>query len=463
MKTKKITRFELLMTTIGCVVGSGVVTATGLAVGETGRSAWLSYGLAVLIGFLLAIPTIFSSSMMVVDGGNYTTTRLFCGPTIAATSSLAGVLNFFGNGMMSLAIASYVVSLLPGLNANVVAGVVLTVLWLLNLFGVKMVARVQAFVSPIMMLGLVAFIVFGLTKLQFDPFGFSDPDFFLNGADGLLSGCTLLCFSTQGTVSAIFYNRQAANPKKDVPWAICWTTVFILVLYCGVALVDGNVLPVDQVAGLPLTNVAFAIMPNWLAVLFVVFGPIMCIITTVNGGWASFYKPISACAKEGIIPAVIGKETKTGMPIYILIAQYIFAMFPIVTGLSISTIMNALVLAMALLNIFVRIGAFRMPKMFPEAWAKSHLHCPDIVYYFCCVVALAANVFLAWLSIKSLELPLILLNFGVMIVAYIYCRARIKAGKVTERSITYTLYDHFEDDPEIMKAQAEFDASVSKK
>ena len=265
----------------------------------------------------------------------------------------------------------------------------------------------------------------------------------------------LLCFSTQGTVTALFYNRQAQNPKRDVPWAILLTTVFIFILYCGVALVDGNVLPVADVAGLPLTAVAQAIMPRWLAVLFVIFGPIMCLVTTVNGGWASFYRPIAACAKEGVIPPVLGKENKNGMPIIILTVQYIFAMIPIVTGLSIGTIMNSLVLLTALLGIFGRIGAFRMPKLFPEAWRKSHLHVPDPVYYVICLIALAANIFLAWQSIKTLALPLIILNFAVLIGAFIYCHFRIKAGKVTPRSITYTLYDHFEDDPELQKIEQE--------
>lgn len=443
---KKLTRFELLMTSIGIVVGAGVVTATGLAIGQTGRSAWISYLLAVIVGLLLAVPDMFNCSIMIIDGGYYTTTRLYCGTTVAATSTLAGILNFFGNGMMSLAAGAYISSLLPSLNGRIIAGIVLTVLFLINLWGVKAVGRFQAIASPVMMTGLGIFIVAGLFQMKYNPFSFSDPGFFKNGLDGVLSACALLCFSTQGVMAAFFFSKHSENPKKDVPWCMVITALFILVLYTLIAMVAGNVLPVDEVAGKPLTAVAFTILPHWLAILFVVFGPIMAIVTTINGGWTAFYKSFSACAKEGILPKFIAKENKNGIPYIILLTQYAFAMFPIVSGLSIQAVMNALVLVTALMNLFVRVGLFRMPTMFKEEWKKSRLHVPNIVYYLFCTIAVLLDLFLAWQSIINLQSSLVILNFAVLIVAFIYCYVRIKAGKVSPRSLSYSLKDHWEED-----------------
>ena len=114
--------------------------------------------------------------------------------------------------------------------------------------------------------------------------------------------------------------------------------------------------------------------------------------------------------------------------------------------------MNSLVLATSLLGIVGRIGAFRMPTLFPEQWKKSHLHVPDAVYYLCCTLALIANLFLTWRSIKSLQLGLVIFNFAVIIVCFIWCYFRMKTGKVSSRSITYTFYDHWEDDPQFQEA-----------
>ena len=49
---------KLLMMSIGTFVGSGVVSILGVATASTGYSVWLAYLLAILIGFLSALPYI---------------------------------------------------------------------------------------------------------------------------------------------------------------------------------------------------------------------------------------------------------------------------------------------------------------------------------------------------------------------------------------------------------------------
>ena len=62
---------ELLALGIGQVIGAGVITLVGQAVGLTGRSAWLAYAIAVIIGFIMVIPYVFLSSAFIVKGGAY--------------------------------------------------------------------------------------------------------------------------------------------------------------------------------------------------------------------------------------------------------------------------------------------------------------------------------------------------------------------------------------------------------
>ncbi len=445
---KKLTRFELLMTTVGTVVGSGIVTGTGLAIAVTGRSVHISYFIAILIGFALAIPTIFNSSIMRIDGATYTVNRIYAGTLVAGSASIASVLNFLGNGMMSISLATYIASLVPALSATVpfriLGAVILTFFTAVNLKSTKLMARVQSVLTPIMFCGLGIFVVAGLFKLQYNPFGFSEPGFFKGGADGVMTGAMILAFSTQGTTTAMFFSKQSSNPKKDVPWAILMATVAITIIYCSISLVDGNVLPVAQVAGKPLTVVAQSIMPKWAATLFVIFGPMMCLATTVNGGFAGFYRPIAAASQEGLLPKFIGKENKDGIPYRIVFVQWVAGMIPIVTGMSLTTLMSALVLTTALLGIFSRLGAFRMPTMFPEQWKKSHLHVPDPVYYFFCTIAFVANLFLVWRSIKTLSTGIVIMNFVVLAASFVYCYFRLKSGKVTPRSITYSFEDEDE-------------------
>lgn len=438
MKPKKLSRMELLLTNVGIVVGSGVVTTTGLAIARTGRSVYIAYLIAVIFGLLQAIPTVFNYSIMSTEGGNYTLARIYGGPLVAGANGLTNVLNFFGNGAMSLALGAYVSSVFPSVNSRIAAGIFFTFFTLVNLRSTKLMAKVSSFLAVAMFVGLGAFVVFGLGHLNSNPFDFSDPSFFLAGASGVFAAANMLAFSTQSVVMASYYSSLSENPKKDVPWAIMATVCIIAVIYISVSLVAGNVLPVEEVAGKPLTAVAKAVMPNALAIAFVFFGPFMCLSSTINGGFATQYRPLVSCAKEGLLPIAVTKENKSGIPYRIVIVQYICGMFPILIGTSISTLFNQMMLSISLAGIFLRLCLFKMPKQFPEQWKKSHLHVPDPVYYLFCLLAIGVNLFFIVRSILSLTPGWVCLNFGILILSFAWSYIRTKQGKVSPRSITYS-------------------------
>ncbi|MGX8705696.1 MAG: APC family permease, partial [bacterium] len=62
---------ELLSLSVGQVIGAGVVTLVGQAIGLTGRSAWLSFAFAVVLGLCIILPYILLCTMIRVKGGNY--------------------------------------------------------------------------------------------------------------------------------------------------------------------------------------------------------------------------------------------------------------------------------------------------------------------------------------------------------------------------------------------------------
>ena len=74
---------ELLALGVGQVIGAGVITLVGQAVGVTGRSAWLAYGIAVIIGFIMVIPYVFLSSTIIVKGGAYSVIKAMSGERLA--------------------------------------------------------------------------------------------------------------------------------------------------------------------------------------------------------------------------------------------------------------------------------------------------------------------------------------------------------------------------------------------
>ncbi|WP_440895667.1 hypothetical protein ACS127_14095 [Amphibacillus sp. Q70] len=70
-KPKKLSLVSLVAIAAGQVIGAGVVTLIGPAIGVTGMSAWLAYGAAVIVGLMSVLPFIFLSSAVVLEGGEY--------------------------------------------------------------------------------------------------------------------------------------------------------------------------------------------------------------------------------------------------------------------------------------------------------------------------------------------------------------------------------------------------------
>ena len=62
---------ELWAIGIGQVIGAGVITLIGPAIGLTGYSAWLAYFVAVCLGAVTNLPIIIFSSVTKYSGGDY--------------------------------------------------------------------------------------------------------------------------------------------------------------------------------------------------------------------------------------------------------------------------------------------------------------------------------------------------------------------------------------------------------
>ena len=53
---------ELYALAVGQVIGAGVITLIVPAIKMTGYSAWLAYLVAIIMGFIMILPTVFISS-----------------------------------------------------------------------------------------------------------------------------------------------------------------------------------------------------------------------------------------------------------------------------------------------------------------------------------------------------------------------------------------------------------------
>ena len=112
---------ELLALGVGQVIGAGVITLVGQAVGVTGRSAWLAYGIAVIIGFIMVIPYVFLSSTIIVKGGAYSVIKAMSGERLAGMYVVSYITQCLSLSLMGTSLGIYLNSLWPVLNPKLCA------------------------------------------------------------------------------------------------------------------------------------------------------------------------------------------------------------------------------------------------------------------------------------------------------------------------------------------------------
>ncbi len=421
---------ELLSLSVGQVIGAGVVTLVGQAIGLTGRSAALSFAFAVLLGVSIILPYILLCTMIRVKGGNYSFVATILGEKWGGMYGMAFTLNCFTLGMFGLGLGSYIKALCPGTNEQMIAVAGITIFWLANIVGVSFIAKIQNVMSACLIIGLAIFIVVGLFNLRPGVMDVTSPEFFTNGIDGFFNATLILVFSCTGQSFVVAFSKEAKNPRRDVPYAILAASGVIFVVYALIAIVAAGVLPVDQVAGKPLTEVAQHLLSRPLYYAFIIGGPIMALATTMNSSYTVFSRPFHQMTRDGWFPGVFAKTNKNDVPYVLLTVIYIIAIVPVLAGYDIKTITSNSVLLSRISDIVAIIAVIRLPKVLPEAWDNRYFKISKTVYYALMTFSLCVTLFIIVLSLRTLTLPLIIFTVSAIVVFFIYATLRQKSGKV---------------------------------
>ena len=288
---------------------------------------------------------------------------------------------------------------------------------------------------------LILFAIVGIFKMKLPIFDFSDPSFAINGwgitfnngqiSGGFLGAVLLFVYSTQGYYMTTAYGRDSKNARKDIPFVLLLCVPTLCILYVGVAMAGVGVMSVEEYGN--STTLVFAaqrIFPTWLFYFFIIGGPIMALLSTLNSSFAYNSITIGQSCDDGWLPKSFGKENKSGARPYILTFMYVVGIIPIVFGLSITTITNMVQLitsAFAILNFTAEI---KMPKKYPDAWKQSRYHVPDGLYYTICCVSVALALVVLWKSLLSMNIGLAVINVVVIVIAGLIGFWRSKTGNI---------------------------------
>lgn len=421
---------ELWALGIGQVIGAGVITLIGPAIGLTGYSVWLAYFVAICLGAITNLPIIIFSSVTKYSGGDYSIITMLGGQKVGGMYIVGFSLQTLGMSLFATALGMYVTSMLPSLNGKLIGIFSLTLFYVINLMGVASMAKVQKLMSAILIASLLMFIIVGATKADFghsfNPF---DNDFFLGGSEGFWSAVMLLVYSCQGYKYNVNYGGQTKNATRNMPLSMLAVVPVLMVVYCGAALIASAVLPLQTVIGQPLTLVAKEALPTVLFYSFMFGGPIIALVTTMNSSYGAMVGPFVKAAKDGWFPEKLAATNKRDGAYIILTIEFIVGLVPVLLGFSVKQIVNNMMLITSVYNFLLFYSLVQVPKKMPVKWANATMHTSNGVYYVILAVAFVAQALIGWKSLKSLTVPLAIFNIAALIICFIYAIVRHNSGK----------------------------------
>lgn len=431
--SNKLGRKELLSLAVGQVIGAGVITVLGAAIAETGKSVWLAYALAVVLGYMLIFPYILLSSVFKLEGGFYSIVKKMAGEKWGGLFILlffpkALILSLFG-----LSMGYYVNSIAPMLDPKFIAIAIITFFYILNMFEVTFMAKAQKIMSLLLIITLVLMSVTGVFKVDPATLNFSSGDFFLNSKEGFISSIMLLIYSTTGYYYTVNYGAVAKNPTKDIPWAMNVTAIILFFLYTIIAIVASGVLPISEVANKPLTYVVEAIFSKKIAVIFVLGGPVMALTSSLNSTLAAQGRLFHRAAIDGWFPKIFRKMNKNNQPIVVITAIYILGLLPILFNFSIKLITNNTVLVSYVANLIPIASILLLPTKYKEEWKKSKFYMKDKVFYLCMTLTLSLQIWVIYNSAKALSKNILLITLGYFVMALLTTHFRSKSKEKSEQ------------------------------
>ncbi len=292
---------------IGIVVGSGIFTVIGTAIGGNPAkiAGWTDSPIIDLIlhhgavagrpgaGPALAISLVLVafvccftglcyaelSSMIPISGSAYTYTYAIMGELIAWIIGWDLILEYaFANMTVSVGFAAHIVDLLDWLHIRIdpkwlspaflpqglqdLAGntifpigwhsgfdipafFIVFILTVVLVIGIRESARANNIMVLVKIAAILAFVFFGLSFIH--P-RYYHP-FVPNGFSGILAGGSIIFFTYIGFDAVSTASEECKNPQRDVPIGIIATLIVCTILYLGVSIVLTGIVPWQSVAG----------------------------------------------------------------------------------------------------------------------------------------------------------------------------------------------------------------------
>jgi Amino acid transporters len=371
----------------GQIIGAGVMVLTGLGIGLTGKGIIYAFIVSGICTFITLMPLAQLASALPTTGGAYRYTTHLLSPKCGFLWVLGLVMAKIGIALYALSFAQYFQGLWPQFPVNTVAIVMITTLYVINLVGIRTASTFENLMVVLKVSAILLFVLFGLPHINFSDYV---ADTFLpKGNDGLLACIALFAWSTGGAAILAELGGEMKNPGRDIPLSIMVTTIGAGLFYVLVGIVATGVLPVGEVAGKPLTEVAKVILPQPLFYFFMIGGALIAMLTTTNASFAWVTKGMLISCQDGWLPASFGAVSKRfGTPHWLLTFFWGVGTITIISGISMVDIAKIGSGVMIIIQMIPVYSCYYLIKKYPEKYEEAYFKIPPKLLYTTITVSL---------------------------------------------------------------------------
>ncbi len=361
---------------IGAIIGAGIFVLSGVASGFAGPAVILSFLIAGLVAFLTALSSAELSSFITEAGGSYIYTHKafgkFWGFVVGWMQSFDYIV---GASAISVGFAGYFVYFAgisqTAQNVTVIIAVVMPLfLTFINLRGIKEASSTNNLLVGIKVTALALFIIVGLFFLLSQGNFSNYHPFFPKGFAGMFSGAALIFFAFIGFNTITMIAEEVKDPEKNVPMSLIMAFLICTILYIGVAVVEVGL--VDwKIIGISDAPLELALTAATSNIFLLKFVSISALFATASATMASILggsRAIFSMARQHVIPGVLSKISKNGVPTNaLLISGAAITLIIIVTKGDLQLIASIFNFGTLMTFFFINMSLLQLRKKMPEA------------------------------------------------------------------------------------------------
>jgi len=352
---------------VGAIVGTGILTLTGVGAAKAGPAVILSFAIAGLICACAALAYAEMATMIPASGSAYTYSYVVIGELVAwiigwslileyslVVSAVAVGWSGYAAGFMASIGAALPDALVKGPELggilNLPAIFIIAIVAGLLIYGTKESATINALLVVVKVVALIVFVAVTLPYFDpahfepFSPYGFSKtvgPD----GVErGVMAAAAIIFFAFYGFDAIATAAEEAKDPGRDLAIGIVGSMVVCVIIYMAVAGAAIGALAYTRFADSPepLALILRELGREWPA-RYLAASAVIALPTVILAFFYGQSRIFFVMARDGLLPRSLARVSGRGSPVRITLftAVIVAALAGIVPLAELAALANA--------------------------------------------------------------------------------------------------------------------------